>query len=88
MESDERGELAVSKRSYFLNFHTRKVPAAPDSSLYVRQRDRPKRHRAECGGQTVFVGVLRSSPANRFYQRHGFTPNGESERAIYYTRWQ
>ncbi len=43
---------------------------------------------AECGTQTVFVGVLRDSPANRFYQRHGFTPNGESERAIYYTRWQ
>ena len=28
------------------------------------------------------------SPANQFYQRHGFTPNGESERAIYYVRWQ
>ncbi len=41
---------------------------------------------AECGTQTVFVGVLRDSPANRFYQRHGFTPNGESERAIYYIR--
>ena len=41
---------------------------------------------AECGTQTVFVGVLRDSPANRFYQRHGFTPNGQSERAIYYIR--
>ena len=41
---------------------------------------------AECGTQTVFVGVLRDSPANRFYQRHGFTPNGQRERAIYYIR--
>lgn len=38
----------------------------------------------EAAGCPVFAGVLKGSPAIRFYQRHGFVVAGESERAIYY----
>ncbi len=38
----------------------------------------------EAAGRPVFVGVLKGSPAIRFYQRHGFVAAGESERALYY----
>ncbi len=38
----------------------------------------------EAAGRPVFVGVLKGSPAIRFYRHHGFVPAGESERAIYF----
>jgi len=34
----------------------------------------------------VYLGALRESPANRFYQRHGFVQDSESEWDIYYVR--
>ena len=40
--------------------------------------------REEAAGRPLFVGVLKGSPAIRFYQRHGFVKAGESKRAIYY----
>ena len=34
----------------------------------------------------IFLGALKGSRANRFYQRHGFERNAESEWDIYYVR--
>jgi GNAT superfamily N-acetyltransferase len=42
--------------------------------------------RADALGWAVYLGVLRGSPANRFYQRHGFVQTAESEWDIYYVR--
>lgn len=41
---------------------------------------------ADAMGIPVKVGALRGSDANRFYSRHGFTLESESEWDIYYTR--
>ncbi len=41
---------------------------------------------ADQRGQSVFVGALKGSDSNRFYQRHGFVQNGESEWDVYYVR--
>lgn len=41
---------------------------------------------AERAGLPLYVGALRGSDANRFYQRHGFVQNAESEWDIYYLR--
>jgi GNAT superfamily N-acetyltransferase len=41
---------------------------------------------ADCAGVPVFLGALKGSRANRFYERHGFERNGESEWDIYYVR--
>lgn len=35
---------------------------------------------------SVTLGALRESPANRFYQRHGFVKTSEDEWDIYYVR--
>lgn len=37
-------------------------------------------------GVELHVGALRESASNRFYQRHGFLPIGESDWDIYYRR--
>ena len=34
----------------------------------------------------VYLGALRDSPSNRFYQRHGFVQTAEDEFDIYYVR--
>lgn len=41
---------------------------------------------ADAMGIPIKVGVLRGSDANRFYSRHGFTLESESEWDIYYVR--
>lgn len=41
---------------------------------------------AAARGQVLFVGALRDSAANRFYERHGFQKTGESEWDVYYQR--
>jgi GNAT superfamily N-acetyltransferase len=41
---------------------------------------------ADALGIPVKVGALRDSDANRFYARHGFTVESESEWDVYYTR--
>ena len=40
--------------------------------------------RADQGGLPIFLGALKQSPANRFYVRHGFVANDESEWDIHY----
>jgi GNAT superfamily N-acetyltransferase len=42
-------------------------------------------HADACGAR-VRVGALRGSDANRFYARHGFEPDGESEWDCHYLR--
>lgn len=41
---------------------------------------------ADARQMPVRLGALRDSPANRFYQRHGFVPTAEDEWDIYYLR--
>ncbi|PIF08985.1 GNAT family N-acetyltransferase [Janthinobacterium sp. 13] len=41
---------------------------------------------ADAARQSVRVGALRDSEANRFYVRHGFVPDGEEEFDLYYRR--
>jgi GNAT superfamily N-acetyltransferase len=41
---------------------------------------------ADAAGLPIFLGALKESAANRFYQRHGFEKNTESEWDIYYVR--
>lgn len=41
---------------------------------------------ADARGLVVFVGALKESAANRFYQRHGFVRSGEGEWDIFYAR--
>ncbi|MDO8067351.1 GNAT family N-acetyltransferase [Janthinobacterium sp. SUN206] len=41
---------------------------------------------ADATRQSVRVGALRDSEANRFYVRHGFVPDGEEEFDLYYRR--
>ncbi len=43
-------------------------------------------NRADAARQPVMLGALRESPANRFYQRHGFVQTDSSEWDFYYTR--
>ena len=42
--------------------------------------------RADAKQLPVHLGALRDSPANRFYQRHGFVQTAEDEWDIYYVR--
>jgi GNAT superfamily N-acetyltransferase len=42
--------------------------------------------RADAAGQPIFLGALKQSPANRFYERHGFRRDAEGEWDIYYAR--
>ena len=42
--------------------------------------------RADRACMPIFLGALRESPANRFYERRGFVRNSESEWDIYYIR--
>jgi GNAT superfamily N-acetyltransferase len=41
---------------------------------------------ADAAGKTLRVGALRGSPSNRFYLRHGFVPDAETEFDNYYLR--
>jgi GNAT superfamily N-acetyltransferase len=41
---------------------------------------------ADDRGLVLMVGALRTSRANRFYERHGFTLDGEGEWDLYYRR--
>jgi GNAT superfamily N-acetyltransferase len=41
---------------------------------------------ADAAGAQIFLGALKESPANRFYQRHGFVKMTESEWDAYYVR--
>lgn len=41
---------------------------------------------ADAAGMPIFLGALKESAANRFYQRHGFEQNTEGEWDIYYIR--
>jgi GNAT superfamily N-acetyltransferase len=41
---------------------------------------------ADAMGVPIFVGALKGSASNRFYQRHGFSKSGEGEWDIYYVR--
>lgn len=41
---------------------------------------------ADATGKPLKVGALRESPANLFYQRHGFVKTHETEWDLYYTR--
>lgn len=62
--------------------------------LYVRPESQSRgvgshviRHllaRSDELGMPVYLGALRESPSNRFYQRHGFIPTAEDEWDIYY----
>ena len=42
--------------------------------------------RADEALMPIYLGALKESPANRFYQRHGFVRSSESEWDIYYIR--
>ncbi len=42
--------------------------------------------RADQASLPIFLGALKESPVNRFYQRHGFVKDNESEWDIYYIR--
>jgi ribosomal protein S18 acetylase RimI-like enzyme len=41
---------------------------------------------ADAAGLAIFLGALKESAANRFYSRHGFTKDNESEWDVYYVR--
>lgn len=41
---------------------------------------------ADTAGQPIRLGVLKQSPAARFYERHGFARSGEDEWDVYYER--
>ena len=41
---------------------------------------------ADTAGMPIFLGALKESAANRFYERHGFEKNTESEWDIFYIR--
>lgn len=41
---------------------------------------------ADAAGAAVTLCALKESASNRFYQRHGFVPTGESEWDIHYIR--
>jgi len=41
---------------------------------------------ADTAGRPVYLGALRDSASNRFYQRHGFVKTSEDEWDIYYIR--
>lgn len=42
---------------------------------------------ADAAAMPIFLGALKESPANRFYERHGFQKDAEGEWDVYYIRF-
>lgn len=42
--------------------------------------------RADATALPIYLGALKESPANRFYERHGFLKDAEGEWDVYYVR--
>jgi ribosomal protein S18 acetylase RimI-like enzyme len=81
-----------------IGFHT--FRPAPDGfhleHFYIQPADQSKgvgshvlrllTARADEARMPIYLGALKESPANRFYERHGFVRTSENEWDIYYIR--